>query len=287
MGRIKLLIADDEIAIRKGLEDLDWESIGISVCYVASDGSEALAAIESMHPDIILTDISMPGLNGISLARYAYEKNLDCQIVFLSGYDDFAYARSAITYGVFEYILKPSDPREILVTIRNAAEALRVSRTLHTSMTSLQGELNVRKIVDMNEQISDPDAAVSKTDKTVRFILSYIEENYMKDISLVTLSNETHFNVIYICRILKKKTGHTFLEILLAVRMIRAAKRLSATDDGIALIASQVGIKDQKYFSQVFKKVFGITPTEYRRSRSTGSVALNVTDILSHIGAAE
>ena len=240
-----------------------------------------------MHPDIILTDISMPGLNGISLARYVYEKNLDCQIVFLSGYDDFAYARSAITYGVFEYILKPSDPREILITIRNAVEALRISRTLHTSMASMQGELNVRKIADRNAQDIHPEDALSKTDKTVRFILNYIEENYMKDVSLVTLSNETHFNVIYICRILKKKTGHTFLEILLAVRMIHAARRLSSTDDGIALIANQVGIKDQKYFSQVFKKVFGITPTEYRKSRSAGSAALSVTDILGHIGGAE
>lgn len=280
---IKLLIADDEISIRKGLEELDWHSIGLTVCFVAGDGDTALEAIQRFRPDIILTDISMPGLDGPDLAQYVYEHDMDCQLIFLSGYNDFKYAKSAITFGVFDYILKPSDPDEILKCVQRAAETLRINRTLDTSVALMREELKTRKIADVAASGSQSDDALSMTDKAIRHILNYIDENYMKDISLVTISNKINFNVIYICRILKKKTGHTFLEILVAVRMLHAARLLTSTDYKISRVAEDIGISDQKYFSQIFKKTYNMTPNEYRKNHTADAI-LDIASLLNGTG---
>ncbi|MGE5613136.1 MAG: response regulator transcription factor [Bacillota bacterium] len=265
---MKLLIADDEPSIRKGLSEMDWQSIGLTICHVASNGEEALEAIKNLRPDIILTDICMIGLSGIDLAKYVYEHNMDCQIIFLSGYDDFKYAKSAITYNVFDYILKPSDPEEIFQSVKRAIEELKAKRTASDSVSNLKKHLSALKFVDTMSE-NQPEKAMSKADKTMHEIISYIENNYMKDISLVTLSKEIHFNPIYISRLIKKKSGYTFLEILTAVRMYHAARLLTSTDEKISSIAEKVGIGDQRYFSQIFKKTFNMTPFEYRKSQKS------------------
>jgi two-component system response regulator YesN len=103
----RMLIVEDERWEREGLvEFLDWESLGISVAETAVDGIEGLDKALEMKPDIIITDIQMPGRNGIDMARLVLEQLPEVRIVVLTGYDDFEFARAALRFGAVDYVLK-------------------------------------------------------------------------------------------------------------------------------------------------------------------------------------
>lgn len=104
----KLLIVDDEPLVQIGMKSiLDWQSYHISICGTASNGKEALAYIDSFHPQIIISDIRMPVMDGLALLRTCRERyGSDMIFIMLSGYEDFQYAREAMHYGAFEYLLK-------------------------------------------------------------------------------------------------------------------------------------------------------------------------------------
>lgn len=112
---IKLLVVDDEIWIRERIsKEIPWESVQAEVVGTAEDGQEALEMAEELEPDIIITDIRMPGVDGIELLRELRKKSLDIKVILLSGYNDFSYAKEAIKYGAFDYILKPAEDQELL-----------------------------------------------------------------------------------------------------------------------------------------------------------------------------
>lgn len=117
-----VVVADDEEELRRALvRRVDWESIGFSVVGEAENGVEALELVEKYEPDLLLTDIRMPFLSGIELARQVREVRPATQIAFLSGFDDFSYAQQAIQYNIVSYMLKPisaSELTEELIKIR-------------------------------------------------------------------------------------------------------------------------------------------------------------------------
>lgn len=279
---MKLLIADDELFIIKGLLSLDWKSINVTVCGAAQDGNETLDLARHTKPDIILSDISMPAIDGTSLVREILSENSDCRIIFLSGYSDFQYAKAALSIGVFDYILKLSSPDEIFNCVQRATSRILKERNEKISLHVMQEELRAHQIVDKLIRNKDNDSSepcTQTSDNFVNRIIEYIESNYMYDISLMTLSQEMHLNSIYISRLLKKNIGYTFLEILTAARMIKAAKLLRNTDINISQVSEAVGINDQRYFSQVFKKIFNQTPRHFRNLNNV-DIKKDIFDIL-------
>lgn len=109
-----VVFADDEIELRQAiLQRIDWAGLGFSVVADAENGVEALEAVEQYEPDLLITDIRMPLMTGIELARRVREVCPATQIVFLSGYDDFGYAQEAIRYNVISYLLKPISAAEL------------------------------------------------------------------------------------------------------------------------------------------------------------------------------
>lgn len=109
-----VVFADDEVELRQAiLQRIDWEGLGFSVVADAENGVEALEAVEQHEPDLLITDIRMPLMTGIELARRVREVCPATQIVFLSGYDDFGYAQEAIRYNVISYLLKPISAAEL------------------------------------------------------------------------------------------------------------------------------------------------------------------------------
>ena len=109
-----VVVADDEEAIRSSLvRRVNWEKIGFEVIGEAENGADALELVEKLEPDLLLTDIKMPFLSGIELARAVREVRPMVQIAFLSGFDDFAYAQQAIQYNIVSYMLKPISAKEI------------------------------------------------------------------------------------------------------------------------------------------------------------------------------
>lgn len=120
---IKVLIADDELRICELIFRLvDWEAMGMSVIAVAHDGRETIKIIKNEMPDIVITDIRMPGYNGVDVIRIGKEYNPEIQFIIISGYSQFDYAQNAIHYGVSDYLLKPVKEEELtkaLMRIKN------------------------------------------------------------------------------------------------------------------------------------------------------------------------
>lgn len=126
---IKLLIADDERIIRETISNLiDWSALGVTLVGLAKDGNEAYSMILDECPDIVLTDIRMPGLSGLDLIRKTAELNTNTQFIILSGYSEFEYAKQAMEYGVRHYILKPCNEKQIESCIRKVIETISEQR---------------------------------------------------------------------------------------------------------------------------------------------------------------
>lgn len=111
---MKVLIADDEVKVCKLLVNLvDWASLGLEIVGIANDGHTACSMIETLKPDIVITDIRMPGFNGIELIDYIKKRFSQIHFIIISGYRQFEYASQAIKYGVEDYLLKPLKKTEI------------------------------------------------------------------------------------------------------------------------------------------------------------------------------
>ena len=259
---MRILIADDELHIMQGLEHLDWASIGLKVCGTAKNGQEAIELAMLLKPDIILSDIKMPNMDGLEMTELFLQSNPQCGVIFLSGYREFAYAKKALMLGAFDYLLKPTNPEEILACCKRAAEEINASNLQNASIVEMKCRIKELEIKNEIEQ-ERPDQNGGKV-KLSR-ILEYIDKHYCTELSLQDLSVEFHFNPIYINRIIKKETGYTFLEILNNKRMSKASEYLKKPDINISEVASLIGIPDQRYFSQVFKKYYGQSPRQYRK----------------------
>ncbi|MFB9277513.1 response regulator [Cohnella cellulosilytica] len=122
---MKLLLADDEPTIRKGIRtSIDWERYGMEIVGEAANGSDALALALRTKPHIVLTDIRMPIMDGLELARRLKTELPDTRIVVLSGYEDFSYAKEALRIGVQEYLLKPVGADELVALLRRLREEI-------------------------------------------------------------------------------------------------------------------------------------------------------------------
>ena len=110
----KLFIADDDFHVRDGLKNcIDWGRYGIKVVGTAANGKEAYSQILNLKPDIVITDVMMPKMNGIEMAQKLAEHKIDAKIIFISGYDDLEYVRASLRLSALDYILKPVQPQKI------------------------------------------------------------------------------------------------------------------------------------------------------------------------------
>lgn len=139
---LKLIIVDDEELIRQGLQRLiDWGELNIEVVGFASNGMEALELIRRVHPHMMICDIKMPVMDGLALLKILSEQEIDISTIILSGFDDFAYVKSAMKYRVENYLLKPVDREELFSTLLNLTEKLGKSRKRAISEQETNGIL--------------------------------------------------------------------------------------------------------------------------------------------------
>lgn len=116
----KAVIVDDEVWTRDVIKSLgDWEGLGISVVGEAEDGETGLALIRQVKPDVIITDVRMPGMNGIELVEQLRREQMDTPVLMVSGYDDYDYVRGAMKLGVTDYLLKPLKQKELNQQLQN------------------------------------------------------------------------------------------------------------------------------------------------------------------------
>ncbi len=136
----KVLLVDDEALTREAIsENIRWEEMGFEFLGSCENGKEAMERIRKTPPDLLLTDINMPYVDGLELARYAHENYPDTRTVIISGYDEFEYAKQAVRYQVMEYILKPVTPTELMEMLARARASLDERSMRSRTLKKLKG----------------------------------------------------------------------------------------------------------------------------------------------------
>lgn len=270
---IGMVIADDELLIREGLQSIPWNHYGIELKGVAANGEEALSLIGSALPDILLTDIRMPGMDGLELIERSKKIIPGLKTILLTGYKDFEYAHTAIRLGANGYVLKPSKPADIIQAVLEAKSMTdaekcekREKEQMRRQMEGMQVIVRNTVLVGRNDLRSDPEQVerLQVQNRVVQQVMEYIDSNFMKDITLMSVSEHVYMNHFYLSRLIKKETGENFLDILTRTRLRKACEMLADTNLRTYEVSEKVGIRDSGYFSQVFRKYFGMTPSEYR-----------------------
>ncbi len=170
MSLYRIMLVDDEEEVRKAMiRQMDWEQLGFTVAGDAENGRDALEKLEQLEPDVVMTDIRMPYMDGLALTARIREKYPSVKILIFSGYDDFEYAQQAIKLHVTEYILKPVNSQElaeILQRIRiSLDEEIEQRRNINTLRENYLGSLPILREMFLNNLVSrtaDVDTVVPK-----------------------------------------------------------------------------------------------------------------------------
>lgn len=383
-----ILIIDDEPIVKIALRSiLPWEEHGFSICGTASNGLEALPLINQHHPDVIITDLKMPGMDGLELIRILKEQGYPGEILVLSNYEDFDSVRSALLLGAADYLLKIKiQPDTLLSCLNKTVEKLKDRRPelfsetpqtktentgdllleffqgdtsfgdfllehkdarlgfmenscavcyvtfekfLSNEAFSISGNLLRDMILDAVQGflqpyilvLSDYSALVVfsqaelsgseiKVEQLVKKLynrftmyqsfapdmpyqealenyeearsvfrefssneghykadvaktLEYMETNYMHRLTLSSISANVNLSSSYLCRIFKSEVGTSITNYLNNLRVRKAATLIKENNMSMKEISALVGIDDQLYFSRLFKKCMGISPSEY------------------------
>lgn len=236
---MKIVIIDDEPKIRKGLTRIvemhkDW--------YVLQAFADAMSAIEylkEIEPDVVITDIQMPEINGLDMIEAIHDIRKNIKFVILTGYARFDYATRAIDLGVRKFLLKPTNPAELV-------EALE----------QIESELA-------------PEASASVKSSNNLLIMKaeeYIQLHYRSKINQSEVAAELYITPNYLSDLFKKHTGMKFSDYVTEVRLEKAKELLLDVHNKVGDIAELVGFSDSRYFSSVFRKKYGMTPSEFRNT---------------------
>ncbi len=178
----RILIADDEkierLVLYRALEKNLKERCRI---FQAENGREALEVYEREKIQILILDIEMPGINGIQAAEKVREKDKECCIIFLTAFDEFSYAKKAITVRALDYLLKPCDESEMMLVLE---EAMRLTDEHEKNIRSKNGSEGEVLPEYLFAESEPEDTGKVRMDKVTEMIFRYIQNNYMYDISM-------------------------------------------------------------------------------------------------------
>ena len=245
----KVVIVDDEPLIVEGLRKIvDWDSYDSVVVGTASSGKEGLGLVRKTQPDILFTDIRMPGMDGLNMIAALRSEYEDLQVIILTGYRDFEYARQALTLGVHRFLVKPSKMKE-----------------LNEAMESVTGKLASERKNAPEEP--DTETNASANNFIVNQALKYMEKHYREKLQLTDVAAMVYVSHWHLSKLLNA-TGKSFSETLNEIRIDKAKELMEDSSLHIADISEKVGFADTAHFSRVFKKHTGMSANEYRNNYS-------------------
>jgi len=333
-----VLIVDDEMIIRNGLKNMMLSySKSFASIRVAENGEQALALIAEYPPNLMITDIRMPKMNGLDLCKRIHATYPYIKVVVISGYAEFEYAKQCVAYGVKEYMLKPvvkKDIHEMLDRLLPAMEKgiitptqskkwldeitehiwqLRLldldkcledwlrycgERTDHSQQLNELLEDSFQSVLDRLKEKGHHHTGIATANIERNFLIdvkekfrekihfvtdelalrrggfkdlmtevrAYIEQNIAKEVTLEEVANLVGLTPNYFSLYFKKTTGVTFINYRMTKRIEAAERLLAQPHYRIVDVAHEIGYEDYSHFAKTFRKVKGITPTEFRSS---------------------
>lgn len=232
----KLILADDEAVIRRGLSLLNWSELGFQLAQTFSDGGEVIDYLQRAGADVVLTDIVMPHVSGIEVARWVYEHAPQTKVVLLSGFAEFKDAQKAIEYRVSRYLLKPTDRDELAAQFRA-----------------------IRQELDQRQGEETRDGSLKQ------MIDRYLDRALADGASLTGAAEFVHMSPAHLSRAFKEETGENYNNYVLNRRMNAARRLLAESNLQVQEICRRVGYSDVRYFTRIFREATGVSPSRYRR----------------------
>lgn len=240
---MRIVVIEDELRVRHSLvKCIGKINPDYRVVAEADNGYEGMKAVRDFEPDVVITDIQMPKVDGLSMIRQLKNMGLNPIFIILSGYAEFGYAQEGVRLGICDYLLKPitvNNLRETLENIENRGREEEPKEEKHYSAC-------IGAMVDT------------------------IHHEYGKHLGMDLFAGKYKMAPEYLSTLFAKETGKTFSSYLKEVRMQKAKQLLEETDMKIYEIACQTGYPDQKYFSKVFKEYAGVSAKQYVSSLIRG-----------------
>ena len=234
----------------------------------ARDGIEATVLLNEQHFDLVITDIKMPRMGGLELATHISSNIPNTDIILLTGYDEFNFARTAIRIGVADYLLKPLRDGELHSILDRLASK--------RNNSDMNGDLT-KNITLQSQAAVKSDVVAGNPNILIQRVRNYIERHYCEQISLSEVADLMDVNPTYLSSIFESEQGESYSKYVLRLRIERAALLLRTHPVGnISDIATDVGYLSAKHFISVFKKYYGMTPSEFRsRFAASGTIEPN------------
>lgn len=248
-----VILVEDEYLTREEIaKTTDFESLGLKLIGTADNGLSGLKLIQDLDPDIVITDIRLPGMDGLSMLSHC---SVSASII-LSGHTDFSYTKQAIRLGVFDYLQKPFDDEELCETLKRVITKLdEEKKDIEILQKDIDLSTNPRLKLPKNVGNLQVDSAIS-----------FIEKNYFKAIGLKEASEFVNLSESHLSRLFKEISGLNFLQYLNAYRINEALKLMKNPKYNITEISLSCGFPNPSYFAKIFKKFTNCSPSQYRDS---------------------
>ncbi len=250
----RVMIVDDEKYVRLGIKaNTDWALIGCEVVADAANGREALEMAKETRPDLVISDIKMPKMDGIELATKLSELYPGIKIIFLTAYDDFEYARSAIRIGVSDYLLKPFQDGDLEGAIQRLLH-------IHQSASGTTKEME-EKLIPVSRIIDNVG------NKHVQLSIDYIANHFTNtNLTIAEIAENIGVSEGHLSRLFKSEAGISLNNFLIRYRIRKAMDYLKDPQIKVYEVVDKVGYQDNAYFSNAFKKLVGKSPSEYQHN---------------------
>ncbi|GAA0804067.1 response regulator [Faecalicatena orotica] len=247
----KVVIIDDEPIIVEGLSRvIKWEEYGCRLSGTAYDGMEGVKVIREQEPDIIFSDIAMPGMDGLKMIAAIRVEQPDAMIAILTGYRDFDYAQTAIRLGVCRFLLKPSNLTE-----------------LEEAVQFMVSELKKKQPEAAGHEDTEEDSEGTAGSFIVKNAMEYMQNHYAEKVTLSELADKMYVSQWHLSKLLNKHMKKSFSELLNEIRVKEAKQLLKDPSLRVGDVAEMVGFLDIAHFSRVFKKYTEMSANEYRNKK--------------------
>jgi two-component system response regulator YesN len=247
--KISVVVVEDEPLILNSIvKKIEASESGFHVVATAQDGAAALEAVCRYTPEVLITDIQMPIMNGLELIKAVNTKFPSIIKVVISGFNDFKFAQTAIQYEVKDYLLKPVKKEQLNDTLKR----------LRFSIDACNNRLSSSILFSKR-------GSSCSAEEIAHMVEIYIKNNYRNDVNLDLIAQNFSFNASYLSKIFTRYIGENPSKYLISLR-INEAKRLliNHRERSVKEVGEIVGYTDQYHFSHIFKLVTGKSPANYR-----------------------
>lgn len=257
-----LLIVDDEIiTIKSILNGVHWEDLVFSEVLYALSAEEAREILQSRPVDIMLCDIEMKGDNGIELLEWVRAQRMQTECIFLTCHEEFAYAQKALQLEGMDYLLKPVPYDQLQKILAKA-----IVRIQEKNLDKTYHEFAETKLRQLRAEHGQADQADEKNSRAVvRQVKAYIDGHISEEFNTDFLAKQVYVSTAYLFYAFKKEEGRTLNDYITDTRLFYAKELLKDKDISVTRVAISVGYSNYSYFTKVFKKKYGMTPSQYQR----------------------